>query len=303
MQTAKMSKQIMNSNQNSKVVINSMPKSGTHLLSNVVEILGYRNISSHMGAIQKMAYKKGIGFPRNLCYKHISKNVKLRLCRRFGIISQNSSIPVGVISPVQVPAEFAARWLSKIPPGYFIIGHIPYSQEFEKILVQLNFKHILIMRDPRDVLLSFLRYSLKPGHWLRTDLLNLSEDERIVFAMEGGYAPKSNTRIIGITDAFHSLMNWMRSQNFLMVRFEDLIGTKGHGTYEAQYRAIRAICDHLEIEHNEEVISNVCKQAFDVRSPTFRKGQIGAWRTEFTERQLEIFNKYGSGLLDKLQYT
>jgi hypothetical protein len=283
-------------------MINAMPKSGTHLLSNVVQILGYHNISSQRGTLQKMAYKRGIGFPRNLCYKHINKNVKLRLYKRFGIMNQSSKIPIGVISPIQVPKKLVVQWLSKIPPGHFIIGHVPYSQEFEEVLIQRNFRHILIMRDPRDVLLSFLHYSLKPGHWLREDLLSLSEDERIIFAIKGGYTLKSNTHIVGIIDAFRSLMSWMHSQNFLMVRFEDLVGMKGGGTYESQYRTIKAICNHLEIDNSDETITNVCKQAFDARSPTFRKGQIGAWKTELTERQLEIFNEYGSDLLDKLQY-
>lgn len=280
-----------------------MPKSGTHLLSNVVQILGYHNVSSHRGTLQRIAYGKGIGFPKNLCYQHISKNIKLRLYNRLGIMNQSSKIPIGVISPMHVPVKLVAQWLSKIPPGHFIIGHVPYSEGFEEVLIRQNFKHMLIVRDPRDVLLSFLHYSLKPGHWLRPDLLSLAEDERVVFAIKGGYTPKSNICIMGIIDAFRSVMRWRYSQNFLMVRFEDLVGTKGGGTYDVQYRTIRAICNHLEVDGSEEVIARVCKQAFDARSPTFRKGQIGMWKTEFTERQLEIFNEYGSDLLGKLQYT
>jgi len=290
--------------QNSRIIINAMPKSGTHLLSNIVQILGYHNVLSHKGAIQKKAYKKGIGYPKNLCYKHIHKNVRLRFYKRFGAFLNNgkNNIPIGVMSPTQVPVKLVRKWLRQIPIGYFIIGHVPHSREFEEILMEGDFQHILIIRDPRDVLLSFLHYSTKPGHWLRADLLCLSEDERMLFALKGGYAPKSRTHIIGTINAFRSLMDWTQSKKFLMVRFEDLIGTQGEGSYDTQYYTVKRICNHLGIEDDEKIVVNTCKQAFNVKSPTFRKGKIAAWKSEFTEKQLQLFNKYGGELLHELCY-
>lgn len=291
----------MKSNQLPKILVNSMPKSGTNLLSRVVELLGYYKFSSNRGIAQKILVKLGIGLPLNLSYGSI--DICCKRSRLFWPVFFGCKIPIDVTSPIYVPKKIVARWLKAIPYGHFFECHVPYSKDFAQLIKQFDFKHLLIIRDPRDVLVSFIHYVLKQdGHYLRTDFLNLDKNDRVILSIKGGYAPLCKVNVMGILEAFRLIMKWKQSSNVLMVRFEDLIGIKGGGTIDAQYNCIKEICKYLQIDADDRFITQICENAFNTKSHTFRKGQIGAWRNELTHEQLKVFQENVGTLLNDLGY-
>jgi hypothetical protein len=285
-----------------KILVNSMPKSGTHLLSRIVELLGYCNISSNRGLIKKLEDHLGLGSPTDLAYRWVRRNWKRRIYARIGKSCHREDVSIGGILAIQVPAHLLVQWLRVVSSGYFIIGHLPYSPTTDAILQQLKFKHIAIIRDPRDVLVSFIHYAQRAGGSLRADLMSLSKDKQIAFALEGGFAPISGIKVTGIKNAFRSIMDWKQTNNLLLLRFEDLVGAKGGGLYDKQYKVVKEICSYLEINADENIVTRVCADAFDNHSPTFRKGQIGSWKNELTLEQSISFSQRYGWLIDELHY-
>ena len=291
----------MEAKQTFKILVNSMPKSGTFLLCKAIDLIGFNNIARR-NLLQKIFSKLGVGLPSGFGHATVAKHWLRRIYGYFSYECKTSMIPIGVVSPVNVPAKLMAHWLKTIPIGHYIPGHIPWSLELDKILCQLGYRHILIIRDPRDVLVSFLHYVIKPEHGLSKDFKRLSKDEQLEFAITGGYAEIRCTQVLGIGQAFRSIMNWKQSANCLIVRFESLIGEKGGGLKKKQYETIKKICDYLEVSSDEKFISNLCESVFDSYSPTFRKGQIGAWKKELTSDWIKTFNRTHADLLEELQY-
>ena len=288
-----------------RILVNSMPKSGTSLLIKTVELLGFRNVPRTYGISQSILSKIGLSIPHILSYQTVSKHHMSHFYRLFNKIQKGAFIPIGVTTPVQIPSIIVSFWLRQIPrENYYVAGHIPFSRNLDTLLQQLGYKHILIIRDLRDVLVSFLHFilRLRPEHPLSADFQHLSEDERVKFAINGGYLPISKRQILGIGNAFRSVVDWKQSQNCLIVRFEDLIGEKGGGSSKMQYDTIKRTCNYLQIDLEEREIVRICKSVFDSTAPTFRRGQIGSWKSELKPEWIKIFNQSYSELLSELQY-
>jgi hypothetical protein len=285
-----------------RVLVNSMPKSGTSLLIKTVHLLGYQNADAKKGIFQKMLYGIGFKTPSTLNHQTVSRNRLFCIYRLCNKNNQISIIPIGVNKPIHVPSRIVALWLRQVPDRNFITGHIPWSSNLDRVLQQFNYKHVLIIRDPRDVLVSWLHYVLKPGHPVRCDFIHFSEDEMVEFAIKGGYLPLSKRNFIGIGDVFRSVLNWKQSANCLIVRFEDLIGEKGGGSKDDQYCTVQNICNFLEVNLSETELSTVCDNIFDTTVPTFRRGQVGSWKSELKPEWIKIFNQSNSELLNELRY-
>ena len=86
-----------------------------------------------------------------------------------------------------------------------------------------------------------------------------------------------------------------------MVKFEDLVGTKGGGSAEAQRLAVERVASHLGVEVEEATMGVVEKDLFGV-GRTFRKGQIGGWREEFSEEHARAVKGVMGSLLVELGY-
>jgi hypothetical protein len=87
----------------------------------------------------------------------------------------------------------------------------------------------------------------------------------------------------------------------LTVRFEDLVGSNGGGDDAKQLATVKAIAKHASIELSEERAQEIASNLFGNKG-TFRKGQIGAWKEEFTAEHKDLFKQYGGELLIKLGY-
>ena len=55
--------------QQSKILINSLPKSGTHLLTKAIEIFGYKEYSTNRGYIKRILDSVGFTTPKYFNYR------------------------------------------------------------------------------------------------------------------------------------------------------------------------------------------------------------------------------------------
>jgi hypothetical protein len=86
-----------------------------------------------------------------------------------------------------------------------------------------------------------------------------------------------------------------------MVRFEDLVGPEGGGSEEAQRLAVGRVAKHLGVPVEERTIGLVGEKLFGA-GRTFRRGQIGSWREEFTAEHERALEEAAGPLLAELGY-
>lgn len=272
-----------------------MPKSGTHLLTQVVDLLGYCDFGAHETLWLRAKDRLGLGGPVVLAHLRVKRNWQRRIAALGNRAGQ--TIPFDVTMPVQTPVALAQRWLTSIPTGHYLSGHVPWTESTAELVREVGLKHLIIIRDPRDVLVSFVHFVLRPEHILSKDFASLSPDERVRLALEGGRGASSGVQITGLREGFASIMAWQNEPAVLFVRFESLIGERGDGSNAAQRDAVRAICHHLDLASDDALVEQVCLRAFDTGAATFRRGKIGSWRDELTPDQIDWANQSFASLL------
>ena len=85
------------------------------------------------------------------------------------------------------------------------------------------------------------------------------------------------------------------------MKFEDLVGPKGGGSAEAQRRAVGRVAEHVGAPAGERAMRLVAEGLFG-EGRTFRKGQIGGWREEFSPEHVRAAREVAGTLLVELGY-
>jgi hypothetical protein len=191
--------------------------------------------------------------------------------------------------------------LAHLQPNEFGLGHMFYSEKYAYMLRRLNLKHIFIYRDPRDVLIS-LSYFIPAKwnqHPLYEDFNKriTNQRERIMTLIQGveGKWPNFN-------DWNRPFYNWIKDPNTLAISFEDLMISKEtrqetllkivHYLWEDK---IPPLPFHKMVELMEANIN-------PKQSNTFRKGQIGSWKEEFDSNIHDKFMEVAGSLLIDFGY-
>lgn len=159
-----------------------------------------------------------------------------------------------------------------------------------------EWKMILNIRDPRDVVVSFVNRSFKPALYKLEDWGQLPYEQKISYILNYNesiyYVP------LQFAYFFETLSN---NPDACVVKFENLVGAKGGGSDKLQFSEIRKIADYLEIEISEEKIKSIAQNLFG-GTETFKKGKIGLWKESFTEEQKEKAKELFGETLIKLGY-
>ncbi|WP_318618918.1 sulfotransferase domain-containing protein [Priestia megaterium] len=191
--------------------------------------------------------------------------------------------------------------LAHLQAGEFGVGHMFYSEKYAYMLKRLNLKHVFIYRDPRDVLISLIHFIPKHWieHPLYNDFNKsiTNNKERIMTLIHGTEAKwpnfdkwnrpfynwigKPNTLAI----SFESLMNSIESRRNCMMTIVQYLWEEDSGTLP-----IEKIIDAMEANINPG------------KSRTFREGKIASWKEEFDNEIKEAFKKVAGDLLIDFGY-
>lgn len=182
--------------------------------------------------------------------------------------------------------------------GCYLIAH-KWPTELLQNLERKGWKVVLQLRDPRDHLVS-VQHWFRDGHRGPSPVRRMRDpeaqfDELITGARYGWRATER-----AIADPFHQVTSLPKGSYFI-ARFEDLVGEKGGGDREVQIHELARLAAFLEIELSRERLEEIADQLFG-GTLTFRKGQIGEWRTHFLPHQVELFNERYRPLLLELGY-
>lgn len=174
-------------------------------------------------------------------------------------------------------------------------------------------KMILLIRDPRDVLISAIHFiptmpkglkGVKNGPFIH-QWSKYTTEERITSLLTEKCLDQNLEKFLNknflkkeifppsmtnfLTQGYRAIELFERP-NTLVIRFEDLVGQQGGGCSQAQYQAMEEIALFIGKEFNEEVYEKISKDLFGA-TKTFRKGKIGSWKQELSEGKTKNFLK------------
>ena len=215
---------------------------------------------------------------------------------------------------VPTTSPFPSWWNSKNaadPKRKYFWTHEHYSPEFEQFIDESGGSIILIIRDPRDMVVSL-------AHMIQTSKKNPKDTIALepllldlIEARKQNYIPWGNDihdkylsiREIGSCNYFQLFLPYMRFKKCLTIRFENLVGEKGGGSFEKQFATIQQIAEHIGRPITVTRILEICDQLFGATA-TFREGKIGAWQKYFTPAVKAAFKAMpgSNGLLIELGY-
>ncbi len=197
-----------------KVVCVSIPKAGTHLLIKCLTLLDIDGIEYNYDTSKEPAERLRRPYSKMSVEKYAERAFS-RLAYR---INKN---------------KFDRR-------SYLV--HLPYNEN-KPFFNQFTVANFLMIRDPRDQLISLAATSLKdPVNrelGLEKTLLDLLERKQRQTPWERRHGACDLMWTIGIADFYHAFLPWANESNFCVVRFENLIGEQGGGTLEAQIEEIK----------------------------------------------------------------
>jgi len=243
---------------------NSFPKSGTHLLFQVLQGFAQLGPAVDSGLPAVVTFDGPTGQPR--------------------------------------PTNAIMRDLQRFRPGDVAYGHLHALPEIVSLLTRDGVAPFFIYRDPRDVVVSHVHYvtEMEPNHvhhnYYRYELQNF--DERLRTSILG--RPDVDVPFPDIRRRFDPYLGWLELPEVLTLQFEDFITQKEQTLLRVLEHARGR---GFPVTLGEQESLEVLKSAIDpMKSPTFRSGKIGKWRESFNEAHKSIFKEICGDLLIRLGY-
>jgi hypothetical protein len=255
-----------------KVFVNSLPKAGTNLMAKALNSMGL-NEKFSLGA-------------------HLILNDSiLAKCRRLLWRPFNQGYLLGIDTPIEVSKKIIDRKIHLLKQGEFATAHIGYTSNLLEKILEEEIAAIVIIRDPRAVLSSFVNYVCSRKEHIHNKFLTFKDDvEKYKTALYGGQHDQCSLQPLRVR--CESLSQWVLNDKVLTIRFEDLVGAKGGGSDESQFNAINCIAEHIGVEGDN--LEEVCGNLFGEGRHTFRKGQIDSWKNEIPPSlSINIENELG----------
>lgn len=298
-----------------RILANSIPKSGTHLLLRLLTLLEFD--VADLGGIRPSPASNGGDasadrFLRSLLGTrkpeqflgigpHLLEGGRFPPVRRFLRTRGSGTVTIGVDAPKEIGRRWLERRLRKVPDGSVVSAHCTYTPELAELVGEQKMRTVCIIRDPRDTAVSHMHYLKQLSqHVVHREYMALPGDrERLLVSIRGGKLGRHTLQ--SLDERYRRFLGWEREGGAAMVKFEELVGPRGGGSAGAQRRAIERIVNHLELEVSEQNIRSIQENLFG-SGRTFRKGRAGGWREEFSGEHRQAVKEVAGELLVELGY-
>jgi hypothetical protein len=265
-----------------KAFINSVPKSGTNLAAKSLDLFGFQS-AGHLGA--------------EWILKRSAKRTTVKRLQNFTV---QQGYLLGINHPVEVNRRTVNKLLTGVSPGQYLTAHVGYTSDLLQKVTQLDFKSILVIRDPRSIAASLVPYILETkSHPLNEAFQAMTEVDRYAAAAHGFFREGeiSNQPVFICCTAVEP---WFNAKHVLKVKFRDLVGPEGKGSRATRRKTLEKICDHIRAP--ESKIHHVEANLFGGGKQTFRSGQADAWRCELPKEVLRKMNELLEPVLERWGY-
>ena len=195
--------------------------------------------------------------------------------------------PKWIGSSGKTPGSGLSERLLSSDTKLYVTHLFPTADEIRSLPTE-KFTKVLLIRDPRDVMVSFLYHITEKGRWPfapsshSNDLKKLPFDEQITAALQ--FPP------LGPNHSIPYAATWVKDPTIVVIRFEDLIGSRGGGSDTAQSNTLRTLGRTMGIELSQGEINSIANDLFG-GTWTFRQGQIGGWKTAYNAKNKALFKE------------
>lgn len=243
---------------------NSFPKSGTHLLTQVLE--GFPAIGPAVIS----------GLPAIVTYQ--------------GDTGRERAVE-------QILAD-----LKRLAPGDIAYGHLHAFPEVVRYFARPDLAAYFILRDPRDVVVSHVHYITEMAPWHIHHRYYFEElhtfDERLRTSIIG--LPGTEIPFPDIAARFKPFLGWLEVPTVLTLRFEEFLADRQAALGRVLDHAVRY---GFPLQVPRETALDILSASIDPqRSPTFRSGKAGGWRQVFNDENKRLFKEIAGDLLIYLGY-
>lgn len=253
-----------------QVLLISVPKSGTHLFLKCITALHIKRLWYDY-TLEVKPSKRFHDYIESMNQKPPPNHYK-------GIFYPETEGPY--------PKSLVKR-MNKNHSSKLFWTHWTFTQEFNNYLQKKTYANFLMIRDPRDMVVSFAHMIHKgpAGHVANVekiilDLITAKKEYFLRWAVEI-HQTYPLLWEIGLYKFYTMYLPWGKAKNFMVVKFEDLIGKNGGGSTKRQMQTIQKMGAHLGFiitpTQAEQIIDNLFGGTW-----TFREGKIGGWRQHFT---------------------
>jgi hypothetical protein len=192
--------------------------------------------------------------------------------------------------------------LERLLPGDIAYGHLHALPPAVEFLRRDGIAAYFILRDPRDVVVSHVHYVTDMEqdhihHAYYTQTLS-SFDQRLrtsILGMPGEVIPFPD-----IAQRFAPFLGWLDLPQILSLRFEDLITDRDLALNRVLDHAVQRGFPLLI--DRPEALCRLAEGIDPLRSPTFRSGRVGGWKENFSPENKELFKEIAGELLVRLGY-
>jgi hypothetical protein len=248
----------------------SICKSGTHLLTTFFGACGLSRASCHDRELMKALEHDFLA--RNapdLYRKTLSSAPRLRETKQ----------------EVKSAIAQTLEAFDRLGPGRYMFNHVSYSPELAKELRKRGVPIIFLYRDPRDVAISLMNYTMKEGTDVGQFLSAIPNVEDRVEAVIQGRAG------FPLRIRFEPFEGWLTEPDVLVVHHASLIGPRGGGSAIAQHKAHRWIANHIGLNLTDEELSTAYNRVYSEEARMFSVGRTRQWRSIFGQRARSAFEQ------------
>ncbi len=194
----------------------------------------------------------------------------------------------------------AQAWLDSLRPLDVTSAHLFARPDVVRRVATPAFVPYFIFRDPRDVAVSHVFYvtDMETRHVHHDYYQSLPDfDARLSVSILG--RPDAGVEFPDIAARFAPYLGWLDEARVLKIHFEDLV----HERSAALNRVVDHFLARVPLSAPRETILAALESSINPkRSPTFRSGKTGEWKTRFTAEHKRIFKEVAGDLLIQLGY-
>ncbi len=248
--------------QNPPILCNSFPKSGTHLLLQVLTSLPNTGFyGSFLASVSPLTGKT-------------RSNAWVQ--RRIRTTLPGECMPAHLYYSIEAEEELSNRdaihYFIYRDPRDVVLSHVHY-------LTTINRWHVL-----------HKEFASRE-----------SIEDRLLLSIEGLKNSKSRAKLPSIADRFAPYASWVDSPDVHAIRFESLVGTERRDAIRhiVEHWNVAVNGDSDRVESLTEAAFQAIDPK---RSHTFRSGRTKQWETAFSPKVKDVFKEIASDLLIRLGY-
>lgn len=247
-----------------KVLVTTLPKSGTHFLNLLMP---------------------GLGFQRHYC--------------------DLDEITAGLIDAdpetARAHAEHLVRIIDAMPDGAFIIDHVPFNSALMHWLEKAQVRVLVLLRNPYDFVVSYSHHLKKYPNGRAPEDLGLHALQHWICRAQVEHAGQLQQPLA--KRYLKRFDGWVRDGRAFVLRFEDVIGPRGGGSFARQIATGLELRDFLGLSLGPAALARAFTNSFNQRITLFRKGQIGSWRTEMAPNTANLIRLNHGALMQSWGYS